>query len=119
MAWRTRCSIGGLLVVVPVAFLAGCIGIAHNGFGVNVQNDCGKEIVFVMDGGPPPASPKTRPTHLGAGAVENSGVIAENTGGYIWIASPEHPGPVTFAAPPSGQDVNIKVSGGSCEATVV
>jgi hypothetical protein len=119
MAWRRMCSIHGLLVAAPVALLAGCIGVSHNGISVNVENECGKEIVFVMDGGPPPASPKTTPVRLGAGAVTKSGVIAENTGGYIWTTSPEQPGPVTFESPPSGQAVNIKVSGGSCEAAVV
>jgi hypothetical protein len=119
MAWRKACSIRSLLVAAPVALLAGCIGVSHYGISVNVENDCGKEIVFVMDGGPPPASPKTTPVRLGAGAVTKSGVIAENTGGYIWITSPEQSGPVTFESPPSGQAVNIKVLGGSCEAAVV
>jgi hypothetical protein len=39
------CSIRGLLVAATVALLAGCIGVSHNGFSVNV-------------GGPPPASPR-------------------------------------------------------------
>ena len=106
-------------MALVAVLLAGCLGVSHEGFGVEVRNVCGVEIGFVMDGGPSPAKPTSRVSRLGAGETKIYSLIAGESGGYIWITSPEQPGPVRFAYPPDDQNVVIEVSGSSCEAVVI
>jgi hypothetical protein len=112
--WAERVS---LLAVAGL--LVGCLGVAHDGFGVMVRNNCGTTIEFDMDAGTSPAAPDTRLSRLNVGEVKTYSLIAGDTGGYIWITSPEQAGPVRFDSPPSDEDVIVEVSGSSCEAVVL
>jgi hypothetical protein len=115
-------TVRGSMVLVSM-LLAGCLGVSHEGFGVEVRNVCGVEIEFFVDSGRSPAKPRSRVIRLGAGETKVYSLIAGPTdgksGGYIWITSPEQPSPVRFEEPLADQNVVIEVSGSSCEAVEI